>query len=188
MQFTRLVTLIHRWVVWLKDLQVDKVSKPLGAAASADTIRCWELEVGVLDDIGVTVSIVVVLVTPDTIMMMTTNVETDTTLAPANLNILLDVDLRLLMSLAQSASVYPISIELLRASRSKTSWWSLVARRYQKTRSRACWWSGPGLAAWRPRAHNGIAKVGMGPQHGVYEGTEGTLIGFGVHLRECELD
>jgi hypothetical protein len=39
-----------------------------------------------LDDIGVTVSIVVVLVTPDTMMMMTTNVETDTTLASANLN------------------------------------------------------------------------------------------------------
>jgi len=35
---------------------------------------------------------------------------------------------------------------------------------------------------------NGIAKVGMGPQHRVYEGTEGALVGLGVHFRGCEFD
>jgi hypothetical protein len=35
---------------------------------------------------------------------------------------------------------------------------------------------------------DGVAEVRTGPQHGVHEGTEGTLIGFGIHLRGCELD
>ena len=33
------------------------------------------------------------------------------------------------------------------------------------------------------KGHDGIAKVRMGPQHGVHEGAEHTLVGFGVYLR-----
>ena len=65
MRFTRPVTLMHRRLVWLEDLQVGEVSEPSGAAAdSADTERHWELEVGVLDDTRVAVSFVVALVAP----------------------------------------------------------------------------------------------------------------------------
>jgi hypothetical protein len=79
MQFTRPVTLACRWLVWLKDLRVGEVGELSGAAASADTVRRWGLEAGVLDDVGVAVSIVVALVTPDTMTTTTTNVETNAT-------------------------------------------------------------------------------------------------------------
>ena len=65
MQFTRPVTLARRRLVWLEDLRVGEVGEPLGAAAAADTARRWGLEAGVLDDVGVAVSIVVALVAPD---------------------------------------------------------------------------------------------------------------------------
>jgi hypothetical protein len=38
------------------------------------------------------------------------------------------------------------------------------------------------------KGYDGIAKVRIGPQHGVHKGTEGTLIEFGIYLRGCELD
>ena len=56
MQFMRPMTLTRRVLLWLEDVQVGKVGKPSGAAA-ADTARCWGPEVGVLDNVRVTVSI-----------------------------------------------------------------------------------------------------------------------------------
>ena len=35
---------------------------------------------------------------------------------------------------------------------------------------------------------NGIAKVGMGPQHGIYESAKGILIRLGGDFRRLKLD
>jgi len=64
MRFTRPLTLARRQLVRLEDLRVGEVSEPSGAAASAASARHWGLEAGILDDVGVTVSIVVALVAP----------------------------------------------------------------------------------------------------------------------------
>jgi len=62
--FTRSVILIYRWLVWLENLQDGEVGELLG---TADTIRHWELEAGILDNVRVTVSTMVALITPDAI-------------------------------------------------------------------------------------------------------------------------
>jgi hypothetical protein len=79
MRFTEPVTLAPRQLAWLKDLWVGEVGEPSGAAAAAaDTVRRWGLEVGVLDDVEVAVSTVVALVAPDA-TTTTTDVDTDAT-------------------------------------------------------------------------------------------------------------
>ena len=72
MRFTRLVTLARRRLLWLEDVRVGEIGEPSGAAAAAavdaDAARRWGLrtcevgeagEAGILDDVGVAVSMVV---------------------------------------------------------------------------------------------------------------------------------
>ncbi len=66
MRFTRPVTLARRRLLWLEDVRVGEIGEPSGVvAAAADAARRWghrvrEVgEAGVLDDVGVAVSIVV---------------------------------------------------------------------------------------------------------------------------------
>ena len=62
-------------------MQVSKVSKLLGTAA-ANTARCWGLEVGILDDVGVCQLWWPSL--PPNAMAMATNMDTDATLVAAD--------------------------------------------------------------------------------------------------------
>ena len=94
--------------MWLKDLWVGEVGKPSGAAASADTARCWGLEAGILDDVGVAVLIVVALVTPNT-TTITADVETNAT--PVAVDVLLWDDSKVIALQSISAILSDFLVE-----------------------------------------------------------------------------